>query len=97
MVQRRFTAILTVCLGEVEARNEIEFDFDRGYRASGPTYSCAGEPGEPPSVEIISAVLLGENDNRMAALDDDAIAALQSNESVCEELIEIALTQGSDT
>lgn len=38
---------------EVALECEVEWDLiSKGRPASGPTYSCAGEPAEPPEFEI---------------------------------------------
>jgi len=37
---------------------EIQYAFVRGYPATGPSYSCAGEPGAPDEVDLISARLI---------------------------------------
>jgi hypothetical protein len=37
---------------------EIQYSFVRGYPATGPSFSCAGEPGAPDEVDLISARLI---------------------------------------
>jgi hypothetical protein len=51
-MSRNNTLEIPFDIGSAEVTLSIEYDFIRGYPATGPSYSCGGEPAEPPEVCI---------------------------------------------
>lgn len=57
---------------------ELEGTFVQGYPETGPTHSCAGEPGMPNTIEDMAAfaiVKVGKEEKRIP-LPDDLVDAL---------------------
>ena len=50
------TILVTVHFGgdELEVLVEVEFTITPGSPASGPTYSCGGEPAEPAEIDYVN-------------------------------------------
>jgi hypothetical protein len=55
---------------------EVEYTLlSRGYPAQGPTYSCGGQPAEPPEFQIDRVMLGGVN--ILNALSEDTLELLR--------------------
>lgn len=51
---RKLTHETTLQIGETSVLLNVEFEFSPGYPATGPSYSCGGEPACPAEVYIHS-------------------------------------------
>lgn len=60
--------------GEYDLELEVEYTQERYYPATGPTYSCAGEPACGGEIILTCA---WDMDGKAVALTDDEIARLE--------------------
>ena len=68
----------------------VGYTFTKGQREQGPTYACAGQPAEPPEIEILTAAIYGEDHKEMGKLSDQHYEALL--ESAFGELCDFAVS-----
>ncbi len=76
-------------VGEAVVKLDIEFAYHPGTLARGPSYSCGGEPGEGPEVELIHATLVDAavfNPPRVVIdeLAEDWLASDYGYEAACD-------------
>lgn len=77
-----------VCWNGLDVK--IEYTYTKGQREQGPTYACAGQPAEPPEIEILTAAIHGDDDQEVGKLSDRHYDALL--ESAWGELCEGAVS-----
>lgn len=75
----------TVTIGDEEHDADVVYSYTPGTRATGPTWNCGGEPGDPPEVEIEAVIV-----------DDDRDVLDELSDAGVRELEELALEQGGD-
>ena len=68
-------------------RVEVVFHFYPAVRERGPRYDCAGEPGEPAYVEVLSAVFVDDNDQAMWPLTNEQCNLVNADERSQEQMI----------
>ncbi len=79
----RHTLSTSACIdGENDLELVIVYNYTRGYPEQGPTYSCGGEPAQPPDCEVISVTVNGE------PADDATTDWVQCNDRLWQKMVD---------
>ena len=78
-----FVQEFSIPLDEILVR--VEWNVSPGYPATGPSYSCGGEPGAPAEVEDVSVTITPTEVKRIIAMIEDDLESFISNDTLMDE------------